>query len=326
MTELTANMKTRCVGRYLIDMPGEVVESGSAKLQGVRIEAKAMTEDAWRQEITQRQTVLKTVENNYPKPYLYAVGQARGKDTYYFIYRDTVVDSPATRYIEAYKWNRGYRFLLKIEASDFLHPDQTDNPIVKQFDVKNDVPEKTNLVFNLLEKLRGRSPDEIPTEPGVCFAGGFLPAPAGSNEEVNTQFSLDHMQDVRFSLFTSPDFLDDTTVLRHADSAEARTALKAMDGTDVRKGMVELSGLKATEWLFEGLKPGGGRGDTFSIAVNETTSKPAAPYVSMELSTGGQVQIQGELMKLDKGSLTTNEAVALWDMMSRTLRLRLCAL
>jgi hypothetical protein len=322
VTELTANLKTRCVGRYLIDMPGDAWESGSAKIQGVSIEAKAMTEDATRQEIAEREAVLKATKSRDAYPFLYAAGQARGDNTYHFIHRGTIYDDPATRHIEGYKWNHGYRFLLKIETYDYTHPDQTNDPIVKQFDVKNEVPAKTAVVFSLLEKLRGRSPDEIPAEPGVCFAGGFLPAPAGSNEEVDAQFGLNHMQDVSFDMSTTPDIRESTTLLQRADGTEMHAELKAADGHLVRKGPVALTGLKAEEWLVEGRRPGDGRGSSFSLVVNETTSGPTAPYLSLDLTTGGQIEIQRKLVKLEKGSLTTGEAVALWDAVSRTLRLR----
>jgi hypothetical protein len=157
----------------------------------------------------------------------------------------------------------------------------------------------------------------------VCFAGGFLPAPAGSNEEVDAQFGFDHsMQDVLWSVSTSPDFLDNTTVSQHADSTEARVGLKAMEGRDVRKGAFDQSGMPATEWLYESLKPGGGRGVTFEMAVNETTSKPTMPNFSLELNTGGQYVVQGRFTKFDPPSLTTGQAVALWDAVSRSLRMR----
>ncbi|WP_414447646.1 T6SS immunity protein Tli4 family protein [Burkholderia sp. 22PA0099] len=323
VTELTTNLKTRCVGRYLIDMPGEVQESGRAKIHGVVIRAKEMTEDAWRQEIAQREAELKATRSRDAYPFLYEAGKARGDNTYYFIHRGSIYDDPATRHIEGYKWDNGYQLLLEIETYDYLHPDQTDEPIVKRFELKNKVPQKTAVVFNLLEKLRGRSPDDIPTEAGVCFAGGFLPAAVGYDEEVNATFvNLTQRQDVIWSMFTLPNFLDDTTVSEHADSAEAREALRGMDGKDVRKGAWELSGMKATEWLYESAMPGGGRGDTFSMAVNETTSKPATPYFSMEFSTGGQYTVQGQLVKFDPPSLATGAAVVLWDAVSRTLRLK----
>jgi hypothetical protein len=326
VSELTASLKTRCVGRYLIDMPEDASEHGYAKIEDVYIDAKAMTEDAYREEIAQREAVLKTVETNYPRPYLYAVGPAHGKNTYHFIYRDTVVDSPATRYIEGYKWDRGYRFLLKIEASDYLHPDQTDDPIVKQFDVKNDVPQKTGLVFDLLKKLRGRPKEEIPTEPGVCFAGGFLPGNTTDGQYVRGQFLLAKFPDVSFTISVSTDPQGSTTLLQHAADPQTLDALKAMDAKVIRKGTVELSSLKSQEWLFESLKPGDGRGDTFTLTVNDTISAPASPYLYLEMGTGGQLEIGGKLVKLDRGSLSDGEAIALWDAISRTIRLRSDAL
>lgn len=178
------------------------------------------------------------------------------------------------------------------------------------------------LMARYYEKLRGRSSDDIPIEPGVCFAGGFLPAPAGSNEEVDAQYGLDHMRDVNFDMSTTPDVRERTTLLQRADSTEMRAELKAADGHLVRKGPVTLAGLKAEECLVEGRRPGEGRGNSFSLLVNETTSGPSAPYLSLDLTTGGQIELQGKLIKLEKGSLTTGEAVALWDTVSRTLRLR----
>ncbi|MEM5424199.1 T6SS immunity protein Tli4 family protein [Paraburkholderia ferrariae] len=322
VTELTANMKTRCVGRYLVDMPGDAWEWGRAKIRGVSIEAKAMTEDAWRQEVAQREAALKATTSRDAYPFLYAAGKGRGEHTYVFIHRGTIYDDPATRQIEGYKWDRGYQFLLKIEGSDFTNPDQTDDPIVEKMAIKNDIPDKRDLILGMMDKLRGRAPDEVPTEPGVCFAGGFLPAPAGSNEEVDAQFGWDNMQDVSFDMMTTPDIRESTTLLQRADGAEMHAELKAADGHLVRKGPVALTGMKAEEWLAESRMEGGGRGNLFSLFINETTSGPSTPYLSLDLTTGGQIELQGKLVKLEKGSLTTGEAVALWDAVSRTLRMR----
>ncbi|MCM2547140.1 T6SS immunity protein Tli4 family protein [Burkholderia glumae] len=192
----------------------------------------------------------------------------------------------------------------------------------QQFDVENGVPEKAAVVFGLLEKLRGRSPDDIPTEPGLCFAGGFLPASAGHHERVDMQFGLSHMQDVSFDISTTPDLPASTTLLQRADSAGVRWELKEADGKLVRKGAIDLHGLKAEEWLVEGRRPGDGRGHSFSLTVNEMTSGPATPYLALDLTTGGQVMLGGQLVKLDNASLTTGEAIGLWDAVSRTLRLR----
>jgi len=322
VTELTANLKTRCVGRYLIDMPGEAWESGRAKIQGVSIEAEAMTLDAWRQEVEEREAELRATESRDAYPFLYAAGKGWGDHTYVFIHRGTIYNDPSRRYIEGYKWDNGYRFLLEVKSYDYTQPDQTSDPIVRKMAVQNNFPENRDLVLSLMEKLRGRSPDEIPTEPGVCFAGGFLPAPAGDDEDVDAQFGLDRMQDVGFDISTTPDVRESTTLLQRTGGSEIHAALKAADAHVVRKGPVALAGLNAEEWLIEGRRPGDGRGSVFSLIANETTSEPSAPYLSLDLTTGGIHKIQGEYKNFDPPSLSTGEAVAFWDAVSRTLRLR----
>jgi len=139
---------------------------------------------------------------------------------------------------------------------------------------------------------------------------------------VSTQYVVKGQDDINFAFETTPDLREHTTLLQRTDSPEVREQLRAADGTLIRKGAVDLSGLKAEEWLIEGRRPGDGRGNSFSLVVNETTSSPSSPFLSMDLTTGGQVQIQDQYVKLDKASLTTGEAVALWDMVSRTLRPR----
>ncbi|CAG4893834.1 T6SS immunity protein Tli4 family protein [Paraburkholderia gardini] len=323
VNELTANLKTRCVGRYLVDMPEGMYVSGYAKIQGVDIETKAMSGDAYQREIEKREAELKATRSALGYQFLYQDGEAWGKGTRYFVHLGNPADpSDAARVIEAYKWDHNYQIRLTIEASDYTHSVFKDEPSIKQMTVKNNVPEKTRLVFGLLEKVRGRADDEIPTEPGLCFYGGFLPAKAGSEEEMSEQYVLKGHDDINFAFETTPDLRENTTLLQRTDSLEVREQLRAADGVLIRKGSVDLSGLRAEEWLIEGRRPGDGRGNSFSLVVNEITSSPSSPFLSMDLTTGGQVQIQGQYVKLDKASLTTGEAVALWDAVSRTLRPR----
>lgn len=322
VTELTANRKARCVGRYLIDMPEDASEYGYAKILDVNITAKAMTKEAYRQEIAQREATLKATKSIDAYPFLYVAGAARGENTYYFVHRGTVHDDPSRRNIEGYKWDRGYRFLLEFEAYDYMHPDQTDDPIVRKMVIKNNFPDKLDVVLGLLEKLRGRPKHEIPTESGLCFAGGFLPGKASGDQFVNSGFRLANNRDVFFDVLVDTEPHGNTTLLQHGDSPEGRWALKTMDAKVIRKGVVDLSGVKAEEWLFEGLKPGDGRGDSFSLSVHGTTSGPVTPYLSLDMNTGGRLEIGGKFVSLETGSLSTGEAVALWDAVSRTVRLR----
>jgi len=321
VNELTASLKTRCVGRYLIDVPEDSREYGYAETLGIDITTAPMTKEAYQQEIAQQEALLKATKSIDAYPFLYEAGTARGENTYYFVHRGFVQSNPSQRHIEGYKWDRGYRFLLKVEAYDYTDPDQTDGPIVRRMAIKNSFPKHIRHVFFLLENLRGRAKEEIPAGPGLCFPGGFLPGPAAEDQYVRGNFTLTRNRDVSFELHFNSEPQGNVSLLQHADSAEVRWGLKQMDANVIRKGAVDLAGIKAEEWLFEGLKPGDGRGVTFALHINSTTSSPSSPYFSLNMRTGGKMKIDGDVIGLKEGSLSVDQAVELWDAVSRTVRI-----
>lgn len=56
--ELTANMQTRCVGRYLIDLPAKVAVVGSAKFNDVMVRAKPQELHMFELEMRRREAEL----------------------------------------------------------------------------------------------------------------------------------------------------------------------------------------------------------------------------------------------------------------------------
>ncbi len=108
--------------------------------------------------------------------------------------------SDATRIIDAYKWDQGYQIKLNLEATDFSHSELRDMPAIKEMPVQNDLPEKTQIVFDLIARLQGRPNDVIPTEPGACFFGGFLKGKALGQEKIDSSFVIPDKPDVSFNL------------------------------------------------------------------------------------------------------------------------------
>jgi hypothetical protein len=320
VSEMTAKMKTRCVGRYLIDMPDDASSSGFATVQGVYIEVRAMSQQQYEEEIAHREAELKATKSVDAYPFLYASGEAWEKGSRYFIHRGDPYDGPGSRVIEGYKWDSGFRFKLKIETSDYTNPDQTDNPIVKQMAVKNDVPEKHRLVFNLLKRLRGRTEDDIPMEPGLCFAGGFLSGRADSGEEVRMPFVLANRQDVRLTFMIDSDIREEESLLKRGEQVMA--TVKLAGNKVIRKGTVNFaSGMRGEEILLAGPTWAHLDGNTFTLEVNTTVGGPRTPSVVLDMVNGGLSRDRAG-NKLEKASLTEGEAVALWDAVTRTLRPR----
>jgi hypothetical protein len=317
VSELTQNLKTRCVGRYLIDVPADVLVSGGATVEGVKIEPEAMSHEAFLQEVANRKAELSGTKSSDAYPLLYADDQVDVPDTHYFIYRDRG-DDPGNRVFEAYKWDHGYRFKLGIEGSDFLHPDQTKDPIVQQITVKNDVPEKTRLVFDLVERLRWRADDEIPTEPGLCFPGAFLPGKAVDKEDVGAQFVLAGNRDVSIGIGSNSGIREANTLLQRGD--EIDRDLKAIGGRTIRKGTVALQRMTAEEWLFVGKSEWGVMITRCLIEANSMTSSAQSPLVTLDLSTGSPNAFLNGPVRAT--SMSESEAVVLWDIVSRALRPR----
>jgi len=320
VTELTANLKPRCVGRYVIDMPADAPVFGGATIDGVDVEAKAMTQKDYEAAMNAHSKALNSTKSRFGFQFLYVDTVVEGvpRSRLFISQGDPDVLSPATRIIEAYKWDRGYQIKMQIEGSDFTHPDQTDDPIVKQLTDKNDVPNKARQVVFLLDKVRGRTEDEIPTEPGFCFIGGFLPGKASRPEKATTQFVLRDQHDVSFDFITNTEIRETTTLLDRGADIEA--AFDESGERTIRKGRVDLPGMQAEEWLSAGLTFGNVQGHDLMLEANSKTGSVKTPFVILNMYTGSQNNVMQD--RIEKASLNDVEAITLWDAVSRSLRPR----
>ena len=197
-------------------------------------------------------------------------------------------------------------------------------PIIKNDPNKNDVPQKTRLVFDLIEKLQGRPEDVIPTQPGACFLGGFLPGKALSeNEVIRSSFILPDKPDVSFSLESFTNMKSDDTLLQRVNGSAMRSVFKATDGRLIRSGSIDLSeGLKAEEALMAVTTTANlpVQGHLFSLEANYSGGA-LTPYLLLDMMNGYPNSL-AQSDEIEKASLTEGEAIALWEAVSRTLRPR----
>jgi hypothetical protein len=326
VTEITANLKSRCVGRYLIDVPDDALSRGNLTIQGVTFETKRMSVDEFAREMNAHETSLKAKKNLHGYQVLYDYGQV--PDTPYSRYFVTLNDlddtADLTRAVEAYKWDAGYQIKLRIEASDWVHSTYKlkvqNTPYAVPDLAINDVPEKTRLVLNFAASVRGRPDDEIPSEPGVCFKDGFLPRKAATGEEVSTLFALKDRPDVSFDLTTNTDLRELEKNSLPNRLPQIKIDIKDANGRIIRTGPVTLSGVKADELLVSATTAARIPGHLFLLEANTTVSGAMTPYLILEMNNGGFNSFTAD--SIEKASLTENEAIALWDIVSRTLRPR----
>jgi Tle cognate immunity protein 4 C-terminal domain len=153
----------------------------------------------------------------------------------------------------------------------------------------------------------------------LCFLGGFLPGGANDRETVHSQYVLVKQEDVSVDLTTSPEVREDTSLLKRGD--QARGAVKSAGGKVFRQGTLDSPAIRADEWLAAGPTAAGLYGYAFTLEANATTSRPQAPFLSLDMSVG-DIKQDANGNEIAKASLTEGESIALWDAVSRSLRPR----
>ena len=91
-------------------------------------------------------------------------------------------------------------------------------------------------------------------------------------------------------------------------------------GGTVRKGTVTLPGIDAQEWLLSDKSDRGVRRSTFTLEANSMTSSAQSPLLTLDLQTGSPNAFSRG--PVDAASMSEGEAVALWNVISRSLRPR----
>ncbi|WP_414441875.1 T6SS immunity protein Tli4 family protein [Burkholderia sp. 22PA0106] len=328
MNQLTQSLKTYCIGRYLIDMPDDALSRGDATIQGISFEAKRVTLDAFSRELNAYELSLKSRKNRYGYRVLYDYGRVPGLQNgrYFVALDDPDATSDSGRKIEAYKWDAGYSIKIWTDAVDSINSEFEVRMKGAPYEMKNwkvnDVPEKKSLILSFAASVRGRSDDEIPQDPGVCFESGFLPRKAAIGEDVSAFFALKSNTDVSFKLSTDTDLkeLPKDTLLSRLPEIRALIRDPNTNGHIVRSGSVDINGIKAEELLLSGVTASRVPGHSFALQANAATSGAMSPYIGLDMSNGDCNNFTGNSIK--QASLTEGEAVELWDRISRTLRPR----
>ncbi|SAL17027.1 hypothetical protein AWB69_00900 [Caballeronia udeis] len=318
---INVELTSRCIGRFVVSIPTRASTSGRAKIQGVEFDAQPMSQELSEKFLDNRENSIRKTKSKYK--YLYAEGEAGLKGSKYFIsLGDPNSLSDGTRLIEAYKWDRGYLIKLWTNAFDWTNSVFKEHPLYKNNPIKSNVQEKTQALVAMLARVRGRPDNETPSEPGVCFLGGFLPGGATDSERVQNFFVLQDHPDVTINVTADSGIKETDSLLQRGQEIE-RMLNATPGGRTLRKGVVSLQGaLPAEEWLISGTMPRGVLGNIFNLEGNSLTGSALTPLVTLNLHNGGTSPNTKLDAEQSHASISENEAIALWDVVSRTLRPR----
>ncbi|QKN82973.1 T6SS immunity protein Tli4 family protein [Scandinavium goeteborgense] len=326
--ELLKGMKTRCVGRYLVDLPA----SFSLYRSSMRLEDNnwfgiiGMPDDSRRTYITtkrmyypafeqfikrrEREIVNDIVIDPLNKPNLKQVWElANGMKGVIFERNVDPGTNDALRTLEGYIYTNGVAVKVQKESvndsSQRYEKDRDGDP------VRNFVPKDIERMKRLLARITGREEDDIPTVPGSCIADAFIATDTSGKEQedISRGFHSDKLPGV--NIFVSVDNYTngETTILERSGDI-SRTLAKA-SGNIARKGSFDINGLHAEEMLAlieESGKPNYG----FYLFINETKVSYKTPGLNLTLENANQ----------DAVTFPQEEMTAFWDAITHTIRLR----
>ncbi|MGZ4964781.1 MAG: T6SS immunity protein Tli4 family protein, partial [Limisphaerales bacterium] len=208
-----------------------------------------------------------------------------------------------------------------------------DGVIVDARPLKEDGESTAALIKSMAHRLRLRAENEIPTEPGNCIEYAFLPDEPGPPKEppaelVSIGFRLKEFPDVHLSIQIRPS----NPHYSESDSLEWQLQrlekdLKAQDPNHIMLKTVEFrrGPRQIHEWVngFEALsrspeQPTVHSIHDFGMDFRGVPADPLKPYADIRMQTG----VADNAIGATKASLTDEEAIAVWDKITSTIRVR----
>jgi hypothetical protein len=310
---MNKQMKTVCVGRFLIDVPTEaIVTSGQIAVDHFRITNHgAETNAQFSARLALREGEINAKTNQAGRKNMERVDEVHheGVDGKIFVF-----GASSTHVYHGEKKVVYYG----VELNGYAHV----NGLTFSF-ISNDYnPDKVGNLANLLKQLRPMKPGEIPTQPGFCLDGAFLddPLKAEQNESIVMFAGLPGHEDLGIALSTIAGSTPGPGLLeRHRENRAGPYAFLNVLTSTLLEGKRTINGLAGEEFAFKARERNFTTGYAFDWETQGTEDDVLHPFVSLELQTGISPRAGGEPVQ---STLSEESLADLWRRMSSSLRLR----
>jgi hypothetical protein len=304
-----SNMKTYCVGRYLVDLPMDAEINGQSyryELGQIGTDTSAQTAESFRQTMEAREVELKSGKQKDG----YKLSNVRRLDnsTWIFELEQKLLLGPSTGF-EAHVWDDGVTFSME----------ETGYEPLKFKEVLAEL--QTNVLYN----LHARVPDDIPSQPGFCLKGGFIKNDGlhPHYESAGMSFKFAHWPGVLVTLQTmTVTKLGELKLLQRMDSGPVPEVFKDLVGgiRFIRRGERSINGRDGEEMLSTVPSGNGYHLHDFRWEAQGTNlNDPLKPIVIVDLESGMRRGDDGAPVR---PRLTDEQAVALFDAVASSVRLR----
>ncbi|WP_052022637.1 T6SS immunity protein Tli4 family protein [Ralstonia solanacearum] len=319
--------KTVCFGRFLIDVPATATVVYGAVDASTRIERLPDEGSKLSEYVAKRETELKS-EIRYPR--------TKGLNRY-----EKTLDGaiPGQKILVGFKDFDGdfYKVESYIPLGNDLYIQETHAP-VEPYKITGQEANKP-LISSLDEaiselnisarRLHARADDEIPVTPGVCLDGAFIDDSAGTLrfENIPMGVRLKEFPDVHFSIRSSRNqgnLIESSALeprIKQAEEDANRMGMGHWYGRIkvFRRGERQIEGWTGYEALghLPAQEDVSAHHDFQYRSLGHPTD-PLKPELDVQMQTG----VADNTIGNSHPSITDEEAVALWDKLTSTIRVR----
>lgn len=323
MTKLTPRLqamfektKTVCFGRFLVDVPASAtVAWGDVSVPlGVDVYPDGADEvKELEQKFIDKLKSEKNINKNYV-PLLLAIDE---------------ISQPEGKIVTGYE---DFESLDDLKINGYFRMNK-DGVVIDSRPMRDEKDETIAEIKSIARRLRRLPENEIPTEPGNCIEYAFLPDDptadkAHLGELIRIGFRLKEFPDTHLSIFVGPSnpYYNESDSLKwQLERLEKRMKAEDPNNPNLKTRYLRRGDRRIHDWVggFEGLshtpdQPEAHPIHDFGMDFRGMPSDPYKPYADIRMQTGVFDNVAGAT----KATLTDEEAIAVWDRITSTIRVR----
>ena len=313
VAKMTENMKTVCVGRYLIDVPARAdISLSRERLAGFEIETREEGEAEFQARIEAREGELRANgaapadEGGMEEARVLRIPGMTGRSFVFGRSRHYLMDGERRIDIES----------VSVEAHAHIEG------LSIQLSSRGSNASRAAAAEALLAQLRLRADDEIPAVPGFCIARAIFvePLPPHKTEHIAMSLGLPGHPDMGLVFLSIPGGASDDGLLARTAAVDAgSSAEELLRVAKLREGRRKINGIEGEEVLEKVRELNFTTGYAFNWEVRGVEDDPLQPYLSLELQTGTNERPGGKPVD---SSLHEDAVLALWEVISSSIRMR----
>ncbi|KGF82067.1 hypothetical protein IA69_09065 [Massilia sp. JS1662] len=315
VAKMTEQMKTICVGRYLVDVPGEAETSLSGEMiSGFTIDTVEESDTQFRERVTTRETAIAAQGKDANTASAGGLIEVRDLRIAGMMGRTLIYGRDRT-----YGFERGRRVDVEwVSVEVHAHLEGVSFTLSKK--VANDGDAR--LAEALLTRLRVRGNDDIPPYPGFCVWRGIFaePLPEHTNEHVVFHLGLPGHPDMGLALSSvAGGRIDDGLLERVAVADAEASADEMLRVAKLRSGKRNINGIEGEEVLERVRELNFTTGYSLMWEARGGVDDLLQPHLLLNMETGTNPRPGGKPVD---SSLHEDAVLALWDSISSSIRLR----